>query len=407
MENNEENKTFLNKNSSSVPAPRIVPLQTNPVPTQKSRSNLLTLIGLATTIGSAVPVGYCIGVINSPSRFIKDWTNETLITQYDSHLSEGSIELLFSAIVSIFLVGGAIGSLGGAWAADRFGRKGCFIITGILFMIGAVLFVFCRLANSVEMLMIGRFIVGLASGLTTTALPMYLTELAPLDLRGTFGVFCAVGVTAGVVVGQVFSLNIIFGTESQWHYALCFYAVLVIICYSPALLFPESPKYLYIVKGEREEAKKELMRLRGANGQSQVEKELEDMETESKQTNQTKSLGSVLCDPSLLLPIVIVCAFQGGQQLSGINAIFYYSVIIFKQAGLSETNAEWANLGAGCLNLATSFLGPYLMAKYNRRPLMILSTVACSAFLFATAFVLQNIVSFFKQKINKDNICFP
>lgn len=241
--------------------------------------------------------------------------------------------------------------------------------------------------------MIGRFTVGLASGLTTTALPMYLTELAPLHLRGTFGVFCAVGVTAGVVVGQVFSLNIIFGTESQWHYALSFYAVLIIICYSPALMFPESPKFLYIVKGEREEAKRELQRLRGKNAQGQVEKELEEMENESKQTTKTRSIGSVLCDPSLLLPVVIVCAFQGGQQLSGINAIFYYSVIIFKQAGLSDTNAEWANLGAGCLNLATSFLGPYLMAKYNRRPLMMLSTIACSAFLFATAFVLQNIVS--------------
>lgn len=241
--------------------------------------------------------------------------------------------------------------------------------------------------------MVGRFIVGLASGLTTTALPMYLTELAPLDLRGTFGVFVAVGVTAGVVVGQVFSLNLIFGTECQWHYALSFYAVLIIICYSPSLMFPESPKFLYIVKGEREEAKKELMRLRGNNAQSQVEKELEDMETESKQTTQARSFASVLCDPSLLLPVVIVCAFQGGQQLSGINAIFYYSVTIFKQAGFSETNAEWANLGAGCLNLATSLLGPYLMAKYNRRPLMMLSSITCSAFLLATCFVLLNIVS--------------
>lgn len=241
--------------------------------------------------------------------------------------------------------------------------------------------------------MIGRFVVGLASGLTTTSLPMYLSELAPLYLRGTFGVFSGVGVTAGVVVGQVFSLNIIFGTEKLWHYGLSFYVILIIICFIPVSLFPESPKYLYIVKGERDKAKRELQRLRGINAQYIIEKELEDMETEASQTTQTRSYRSVLCDPSLLLPVVIVCAFQGGQQLSGINAIFYYSVKIFKQAGLSDSDAEWANLGAGCLNLATSFLGPYLMAKYNRRPLMMLSTVACSAFLLATCFVLQNIVS--------------
>lgn len=241
--------------------------------------------------------------------------------------------------------------------------------------------------------MIGRFIVGLASGLTFTALPMYLTEIAPLELRGTFGVFCAVGVTAGVVVGQVFSLKVIFGTESLWHYALCFYVVLIIICYSPVFIFPESPKYLYIIKRNREQALRELQKLRGKNAQSQIEKEMEDMELESNQTSEIKTIRSILCDPSLLLPIVIVCAFQGGQQLSGINAIFYYSVTIFKEAGLSQENAEWANLGAGCLNLATSFLGPYLMAKYNRRPLMILSTVTCSIFLLATAFFLRYIVS--------------
>ncbi|TMW40052.1 hypothetical protein DOY81_014869 [Sarcophaga bullata] len=79
------------------------------------------------------------------------------------------------------------------------------------------------------MLILGRLLVGLASGLTTATLPMYLTEVAPLALRGTLGVFCAVGVTGGVVVGQVFSLRYVFGTTLDttdlWHYALSFYVV--------------------------------------------------------------------------------------------------------------------------------------------------------------------------------------
>lgn len=60
---------------------------------------------------------------------------------------------------------------------------------------------------------------------------MYLTEIAPLQLRGTLGVLCSMGFTGGVVVGQIFSLQEIFGTEDLWHYALSFYAVLVITCY--------------------------------------------------------------------------------------------------------------------------------------------------------------------------------
>ncbi|XP_037950682.1 solute carrier family 2, facilitated glucose transporter member 1-like isoform X1 [Teleopsis dalmanni] len=375
-----------NVNADLIKKPRQTELNQKP-----QWGKLLSLVGYATTFGSAVPVGYCIGVINSPANLIKVWCNETLITRYDAYLSESGIDILWSSIVSIFLVGGAIGSLGGAWAANKFGRKGCFLISGLLFTLGALMFFFCRLATSVEMLLLGRLLVGLASGLTTASLPMYLTEVAPLALRGTFGVFCAVGVTGGVVVGQVFSLSQVFGTEDQWHYALSFYIVLVVICYTPSYIYPESPKYLYIVKKEHEKARRELIRLRGIEAMDAIKNEIEEMEVEANNKVQSSGFCAVLRDPAMLLPLVIVCCFHGGQQLSGINAIFYYSVSIFEKAGLTTPQAEWANLGAGCLNLATSFLGPVLMAKVNRRPLMMFSSAICSGFLFAIAFILYYI----------------
>uniref|UniRef100_A0A1A9ZCA7 Major facilitator superfamily (MFS) profile domain-containing protein n=1 Tax=Glossina pallidipes TaxID=7398 RepID=A0A1A9ZCA7_GLOPL len=296
-------------------------------------------------------------------KLIKSWCNDVIDQRYNVQLSASNLEILWASIVSVFLIGGAIGSLGGAWVANKFGRKGCFLISGLLFMIGGIMFSFCRMANSVEMLILGRLLVGLASGLTTATLPMYLTEIAPLALRGALGVFCAVGVTGGVVVGQVFSLRNIFGTSDLWHYALSFYMVLVVICYLPSCYFPESPKYLYIVLGDRERALRELLRLRGTDALVLIQHEMEEMDMEINTKIVTSSFFSVLSDPGLMLPLIIVCCFHGGQQFSGINAIFYYSVSIFEKAGLSTTDAEWANLGAGCLNLATSFLGPVLMAK--------------------------------------------
>ena len=53
---------------------------------------------------------------------MRDWCNQTFIQRYETHLSASALDILWSTIVSVFLVGGAIGSLGGAWAADRFGR---------------------------------------------------------------------------------------------------------------------------------------------------------------------------------------------------------------------------------------------------------------------------------------------
>lgn len=65
-----------------------------------------------------------------------------------------------------------------------------------------------------------------------------------------------IGVTAGVVVAQVISLEEVLGSEAHWHYALSAYILLVIICFLPYKWLPESPKYLYIVVGKRDEARK-------------------------------------------------------------------------------------------------------------------------------------------------------
>lgn len=195
------------------------------------------------------------------------------------------------------------------------------MICAVLFTVGAVFFFFCRAAKSVEMLLIGRLIVGLSSGLVTATLPMYLAEVAPPAQRGTLGVFCGVGVTGGVVVGQVFSLADIFGTDDLWHYAISAYVLLIIVCFLPSYTFPESPKFLYVMKGDPTAARNELQRLRGQNASKIIEQEIAEMEAEANDDKQSSSFREVLKDPRFLMPLFIVCCFQGGQQLSGINAV--------------------------------------------------------------------------------------
>lgn len=138
-------------------------------------------------------VGYHIGVINSPAEYMKTWCKETLYSRYGLELTFDQLQTLWSAVVSIFLIGGCLGSLVGAWFADRFGRKLSLLNCGILFTLGAILFYLCRVCDSVEILVLARLIVGLASGLTTSILPMYLAEVAPLELRGTLAVLASTG----------------------------------------------------------------------------------------------------------------------------------------------------------------------------------------------------------------------
>lgn len=185
---------------------------------------------------------------------MKLWCNETLYKKYEIDLTFGQLQVLWASVISIFLVGGAIGSLSGAWVADRIGRKGAFMVCFIQFVVAAILFQFCRAFESVEMLVLGRLIVGLASGLTTSTVPMYMTEIASTEIRGTLGVLCSMGVTAGVVVGQVASLPQVLGTSNCWHYALSAYIVLSILCFVPYPWFPESPKFLYIIANRHDDA---------------------------------------------------------------------------------------------------------------------------------------------------------
>lgn len=213
---------------------------------------LLVLTGVATTLGSSIPVGYNIGVMNTPAHIIREFCNETVAARYGINMGPSQLNILWSIIVSIFLVGGVTGSLSGGWVADRFGRKGAVVINNILGIFGAILFVSSRHAGSVEMLLLARLVVGLSSGLVTSTIPMYLTEIAPLSIRGAMGVLCPLGLTVGVLVAQILGLQSVLGQQETWHYLLGLFALLTLLSMVALPFLPESPKYLYIVRGQEE-----------------------------------------------------------------------------------------------------------------------------------------------------------
>lgn len=337
---------------------------------------LLLLAAVVATLGSCVPAGYNIGVVNAPAQIIKQFCNETVFERYNIALSPFSLDILWSSIVSIFIIGGVIGSLTASSTADRWGRKGSIIITDVLGLAGGVCFVLSRQVSSVELLLIGRFVVGLAAGLTTTVVPMYLTELAPLKIRGATGVMCQLGITIGVLLGQIVGLEHALGKESTWHYLLAFYTLLILLTATTLPILPESPKYLSAIKHQEERAIKELIRIR-ASKEEHLREEIEALRNEMRGEEQDKKYTSclVLKDPQLRLPLLLVCALQSGQQFSGINAVFYYSLVIFESSGLTPEAAQYANLGAGVANLLIGIVSIYTINRFGRRPLVLISCV--------------------------------
>jgi len=109
-------------------------------------------------------------------------------------------------------------------------------------MISGLLHFFCRLANSLELLLLGRLLGGVAAAFVYSTQPIYLVELAPKELSGSVGVFTCIGITGGVVVGQIFSFDFFWGNKSHWHWALSGFMLFVVIGLLPLCLFPESPR---------------------------------------------------------------------------------------------------------------------------------------------------------------------
>ncbi|XP_064542929.1 solute carrier family 2, facilitated glucose transporter member 7-like isoform X1 [Drosophila montana] len=351
---------------------------------------LLFLICLTTTLGTTVPVGYFLGVLNAPAKLIKSWCANVLSTEYDTNSNENQLNLLWTCIVSIYLIGGICGSCFSAWCSNKYGRKGSLVISSVILMICGVLFTWCRAAKSIEMLMTARFFGGIASALIFTAQPMYLLELAPPTLSGSVGVFTCIGVTGGILLAQIVSMPQLLGNEENWPYALSFYALLVLICLLPLLCYPESPRWLYLVKGDVARSARALRQLR--SHQTSVQQEIDGLEQTLAFNKKSSSMCQVLRDKELFLPLLLVCVFQATQQLSGINAIFFYSLSILTSAGFPTNSATWLNLGLGGFNLCTSLLGPLLLRKFNRRPLLMCSCALCGLSLTGMSFSLYYLV---------------
>ncbi|CAH1396874.1 unnamed protein product [Nezara viridula] len=274
---------------------------------------------LASMLGM-LQFGYNTGVINAPENNIEKFMQDVYRYRNNKDLHLDSAKLMYSFAVSIFAIGGMIGGFIGGMVANKFGRKGGLLMNNILGIGGAVLMGFAKVAHSYEMLFFGRFIIGVNCGLNTSLVPMYISEIAPLNLRGGLGTVNQLAVTVGLLISQVLGIDEILGTDDGW-------PVLLGLAICPAILqlillpiCPESPRYLLITKQWEEEARKALRRLRASN---QVEEDIEEMRAEQRaqQSESTISISELICSPTLRAPLIISVVMQLSQQLSGINAV--------------------------------------------------------------------------------------
>lgn len=140
--------------------------------------------------------------------------------------------------------------------ADRFGRKGGLLINNILVILTVVFEGASKSAGSYEMLIVGRFLIGINSGLNAGLAPMYLAEISPVHLRGAVGTVYQLVITISILTSQVLGLGKILGTATQWPLLFSLTIVPAIFQIATLPICPESPKYLLLSKGKDLKAQK-------------------------------------------------------------------------------------------------------------------------------------------------------
>uniref|UniRef100_A0A8C6Z6Q4 Solute carrier family 2, facilitated glucose transporter member 3 n=1 Tax=Nothoprocta perdicaria TaxID=30464 RepID=A0A8C6Z6Q4_NOTPE len=352
----------------------------------KITAYLIYAVSIA-AIGS-LQFGYNTGVINAPEKIIQEFFNRTLSERNGEPISPELLTSLWSLSVAIFSVGGMIGSFSVSLFVNRFGRRNSMLLVNVLAFAGGTLMAFSKMAKAVEMLIIGRFVIGVFCGLCTGFVPMYISEVSPTSVRGAFGTLNQLGIVVGILVAQIFGLEGIMGTEKLWPMLLGF-TILPAILQCVALLFcPESPRFLLINKMEEDRAHAVLQKLRGTQDVSQ---DIQEMKEESAKMSQEKkaTVPELFRSPSYRQAIIIAIMLQLSQQLSGINAVFYYSTGIFERAGI--TQPVYATIGAGVVNTVFTVVSLFLVERAGRRTLHLvgLGGMAVCAVLMTVALALK------------------
>ncbi|GHO90888.1 MFS transporter [Reticulibacter mediterranei] len=291
-------------------------------------------------------VGYDTAVISGALLFLR--VNFTL-TPFTEEIT-----------VSAALLGATIGALTGGKLSDIIGRRKTLIAIAITFIVGALL---TSLARSLPLFIALRILVGLSIGATTCVVPVYISEMAPPNVRGTLVTFNQLAITIGIAIA--YWVDLAFATAHMgWPPMYAVTAIPGTILFIGMLFNEETPRWL-ARKGRWDEAYQILEKLRGM----QAKREMEYIRVTL--ANQQKGSMRELLQPGLRTALCVGVGLAIFDQLVGINTVIYYAPTIFGYAGFTSASSAILATGViGIVNVLATIVASTLIDKIGRRPLL-------------------------------------
>jgi sugar porter (SP) family MFS transporter len=286
--------------------------------------------------------------------------------------------------VSIALIGTILGSLIGSIPSDRLGRRSTLMIIAAVYLFSSLGTAF---ATNWYIFLLFRFLGGLGVGASSVTAPVYISEIAPAQKRGSLVALFQFNIVFGILLSY-FS-NYLIGQEGEtaWRWMLGVQAF-------PSLLFlillqivPESPRWLILKKGKLDEAIAILKIVIPESYQTEVE----NIKNNKQQQNGAGD-SSQLLSPKYRVPVFLAVAFAVFNQVSGINAIIYYAPRIFEMTGLGRNSSLLSTVGIGIVNFIFTLVAINFIDRIGRKTLMLIGSIGLISTLglVAQAFYTQN-----------------
>lgn len=268
-------------------------------------------------------------------------------------------------IVSSLLVGAFLGTLISGLISRKFGRKKALLVSAVVFAIGSLL---SACATGTIMLIGVRLFLGLAVGIASFTAPLYLSEMAPAQIRGSLISMYQLMITIGILMAYMSDTVLSYG--GHWRWMLGMLIVPSTLMFLGILMLPNSPRWLVLV-GLKKDA---IAALRQLRHEDEIEQEVKDIENtlHSKQ----KGFQLLLSNPYFRKAVILGITLQAIQQLTGINVIMYYAPKIFKIAGfVSTSQAMFGTVLVGLINVLATFIAIAFVDKVGRKPILLLGFI--------------------------------
>jgi sugar porter (SP) family MFS transporter len=305
-----------------------------------------------------------------------------LLFGYDTAVIAGAIDYLTEHFrlspelkgwaTSNILLGCALGAAVAGPLADYLGRRWVLVLAANFFAISAV---GTAIPATLTQFVLARMLGGLAVGAAAIVSPLYIAEISPAHLRGRLVALQQIAIISGMVVVAVVNWLIALQGDHAWNVVTGWRwmfgsetlpAVLFLACLT---LVPESPRWL-IKMGRTEEALAVLTRLAGAE---RAKWEAEDIQrTVAEETGRL----SELLRPGYRRILVIGVILAILQQVTGINAIFYYTPSIFRSSGSTDIWALFWTIITQAVNLSFTLVAIAVVDRLGRKPLLLLTSTA-------------------------------